>query len=285
MQVSQQTRTPKTRVQKKHEKMAAKKLAKETGIPLPKPSRIPKQRKKPAEAPLRVEKPKTAIATPSIARTHIELHRLMEEEKQSLLTPNDIDYPERPAYEAEFYVSSNLKYLDTTLEFPDEKVTFLDPKRCCGDLCKMLSDIGYKAIAARIKTQTERSLRIFIYEKDQNPLFRYFETEKQPNILEHRSVRTMNATLTLDIFLVDEYNVKLYLTNIDGNRISVGSYNLDTSMIALDITDGSVAFAKDIEYTMRCALCIAKEGRLYKLSKEYFEGDIIAMFLPARLIG
>lgn len=280
MEVSAQTR-----IQKKRAKMAAKKLAKETGIPLPKPAKVPRTRKKPVPPPERVFEPKTPLGTPSIIRTHVELFKLMEEEKNSPYSPGDINCPDKPAYEMEFYVSNNTKYLGTTLEFPDEKVTFLDPKRSCSDLCKMLADIGYKATIAKVEAGAESSLRIFIYEKDQNPLFRYYETEKQPNILEHRSVRTMNAVLTLDIFIVDEYNAKLYLTNIDGNRVSVGSYVLDTSMIAVDITDASVAFAKDIEYAMRCGLLVALEGKLYKLSKKYFEGDMIAMFLPTRITG
>lgn len=284
MQVSQQTRTPKNRIQKKREKMAARKLAKETGTPLPKEPRNAKPRKKPAPAPIRTPKPKTSTS-PSVIRTHTELYRLMEAEKHLLLNPSDVDYPDKPAYEMEFYVSNNLKNLSTTLEFPDESVTFLDPKKCCTELCKMLADIEYKAIVAKIKVDHKNSLRIFICEKDHNPLFRYYETEKQPNILERQSVRTMGATLTLDIFLVDENHVKLYLTNIDGNRISVGSYNLDASMISFNLTESTVSFAKDIEYAMRCGLCIANEGKLYKLSKEYFEGDIVAMFLPKRITG
>ena len=144
MQVSQQTRTQKTRVQKKRENMAAKKLAKETGIPLPKKPRNTKPRKKPAPVPERMPEPKPSAKAPSIARTHTELFRLMEAEKHLLVNPNDVDYPDKPAYEMDFYVSKNLKNLSTTLEFPDESVTFLDPKKCCADLCKMLADIGIK---------------------------------------------------------------------------------------------------------------------------------------------
>lgn len=278
MEVRQQTR-----VQKKHAKMAAKKAAKEAGVPMPKPARVPRARKKTEAKSKRTPQPRPTLGTPSIIRTHIELLRLMEEEKNTLLSPNDIGYPDKPAYEMEFYVSNNIKYLDKTLDFPEESVTFLDPKKTCTDLYKMLTDIGYKAIVAKIKKSIEYSLRIFVYEKDQNPLFRYYETEKQPNILDHRSVRTMNATLTMDLFLIDEHNARLFLTNIDGNRISVGSYNLDASMVSLDITNATAAFAKDIEYAMRCALLVSKEGKLYKLSKEYFESDMIAMFLPARI--
>ena len=77
--------------------MAAKKLAKETGIPLPKASKIPKTKKKTTLVPKPKTELKPAPNSPSKINNHAELYRLMQEEKNSILGPNDIDYLEKRA--------------------------------------------------------------------------------------------------------------------------------------------------------------------------------------------
>lgn len=278
MEVSTQTR-----IQKKRAKMAAKKLAKETGIPLPKASKIPKTKKKTTLAPKPKTELKPAPNSPSKINNHAELYRLMQEEKNPILGPNDIDYIEKPAHELEFFVSSNPKYYGLELDFPDETVAFLDPKKHCSELHKMLTDISYRIVLAKLSRDGRDSLRAFIFEADKNPMFRYYNQDELPNIMEYRSVRSSDVTLILDIVPTANNTAKLYLTNIDGIRISAGSYEFDESMINLDLSEFSFRLAKDIEYTMRCALKNAADEKLYKLSLEYFEGDIIAMFLPARI--
>lgn len=283
MQVNEQTR-----IQKKRAKMAAKKQAKESGIPLPKKSREYKPHKK--TEPKRIEKPKVSKYVQAVARTHIDLLKQMELERNLDINENDVDYPEKPAYEMEFYVSYNAKNLGTALEFPEERVVFMDAKKSCPELCKMLAEIGLKATLAKIDTMngedwTPSSIRLFIHEKNQSPLFRYHKKDELPNFMESASVRTTDALLTLDLYDEGNQETKLYLTNIDGERISIGSYLLDDSMVVLDLETATFDLAKDIEYSMRCALCASLEGKLYKLANEYFGGDIVSMFLPQRIIG
>lgn len=285
MQVSEHQ----NRLEKKRAKMAAKKLAKETGIPIPKEPKVYRSRRKTETTVTRIQQPKVSNYVRTIARNHVELQKLIEEERNLQISETDIDYPEKPAYTLDFYVSNNAKNLGMTLEFPDEKVTFLDPKKTCSELCKMLTGIGMKAILAKIETRSDNlwisnSLRLFIHEKDQSPLFHYLEKGELPNMLNNGSIRTTEATLILDI-VCEEGKTKLYLTNIDGIRISIGSYLLDNTMIELDIPEARICFAKDIEYALRCALQVSLEGKLYKLANEYFAGDIAAMFLPSRVIG
>ena len=81
MQVTQQL----TRVQKKRAKMAAKKQAKEAGVPLPKRTKNYQQRKKTQPAKPRLAKPKISSYVHSVARNQVELQRMIEDEKNLLL--------------------------------------------------------------------------------------------------------------------------------------------------------------------------------------------------------
>lgn len=285
MQVTQQL----TRVQKKRAKMAAKKQAKEAGIPLPKKTKNYQQRKKSQPAKPRFAKPKTSSYVHSVARNQAELQRMIEDENNLQLSVNDINYPERPAYTLDFYVSNNVKYLNHLIEFPEELVTFQDPKKSCSELYKMLDEIGLRFTLAKIEIRQNdawicNSMRLFVYPKDQSPLFHYVEKGVLPNPLPRGSVRTTEAILTIDLEQIQGDKIRLYLTNIDGERVTIGSYLLDDTMIEFRPEESRVCFAKDIEYAMRCALLNSLEGKLYKLAQRYFEGDITSMFLSSRVV-
>ena len=279
--------TIQTRRQKKQAKMAAKKLAKETGIPIPKKPRNVKPRKKAEQKLVKIEKPKVSSYVQSVVRTHIELQKQMEYERTREI--EDFRNPQKPAYLLEFFVSNNAKNLGTTLEFPDERVTFLDPKKTCSEFCKMLAGIGLKAILAKIETRVDEtwsdgSLRLIVHDKDQSPPLRYFEKEQSPNFMENGSVRTTEALLILDL-IAEGTKTRLYITNIDGERISIGSYLLDETMMEFSPEEARICFNKSIAYTMRCALRDSIEGKLFKLANEYFGGNITAMFLPTTIVG
>ena len=279
-----------TRVQKKRQKMAAKKEAKKNGMPVPKAPRVYRPHRKKAEPqrPAVEQKPKTTA--PLIARTHIELRRLIQQENELQLTPDDINYPEKPAYTMEFFVPNNTKTFDATIEFPEENVTFLNPKKSCPELFKMLSGIGMKATVAKFETRLEgpkhlKGLRIFINEKAKSFTLHYAKPNELPNVFTTGGVRTMNAPLVLDIILSHQDTIMLYLTSINGESVSLVSCTLNDDMVDFDYQAGTFTLAKDIMYSLRCGLCVYLEGKFTEIAKEYFENMQAAVYLPQRILG